>query len=32
MIEAGVWDDPELRDKYIASYAKWDKEHPGATK
>jgi hypothetical protein len=28
MIEAGVWDDPELRDKYVQSYAKWDKEHP----
>lgn len=28
MIEAGVWDDPELRDKYIASYARYDKENP----
>jgi hypothetical protein len=28
MIEAGVWDDPELRDKYIRSYATWDKANP----
>lgn len=28
MIEAGVWDDPELRDKYITSYAAWDKANP----
>lgn len=28
MIEAGVWDDPELRDKYIRSYAEWDKANP----
>lgn len=30
MIEAGVWDDPELRDKYIRSYAEWDKANPAA--
>lgn len=28
MIEAGVWDDPELRDRYIRSYAEWDKANP----
>lgn len=26
MIEAGVWDDPELRQKYLRSYAKYDRE------
>lgn len=30
MIEAGVWDDPELRDKYIHSYAEWDKANPAS--
>lgn len=30
MIEAGVWDDPELRDKYIRSYAEWDKANPAS--
>ena len=28
LIEAGVWDDPELRDKYIASFVQYDKDHP----
>ena len=26
MIEAGVWDDPVLRNKYLKSYASYDKE------
>lgn len=32
MIEAGVWEDPELRDKYVRSYAEWDKAHPTGTR
>lgn len=27
MIEAGVWEDPELRQKYLKSYAKYDSEN-----
>jgi hypothetical protein len=27
MVEAGVWDDPELRQKYLKSYAEYDAEH-----
>jgi hypothetical protein len=30
MEELGVWDDPTLRKKYLASYAKYDREHPSA--
>lgn len=26
MIEAGVWEDPELRQKYLKSYARFDRE------
>lgn len=26
MVEAGVWEDPVLRNKYLASYAKYDRE------
>ena len=26
MIEAGVWDDPVLRNKYLKSYATYDTE------
>lgn len=26
MVEAGVWEDPVLRNKYLASYASYDKE------
>ncbi len=26
MIEAGVWDDPVLRNKYLKSYADYDKQ------
>lgn len=26
MVEAGVWDDPELRQKYLRSYAKYDQQ------
>ncbi|WP_455363588.1 hypothetical protein [[Eubacterium] cellulosolvens] len=27
MEEAGVWDDPDLRQKYLRQYAKYDREH-----
>jgi hypothetical protein len=27
MIEAGVWDDPVLRQKYLKRYAQWDKDN-----
>lgn len=27
MIEAGVWEDPELRQKYLKSYQTYDREH-----
>lgn len=27
MEEAGVWEDPVLRKKYLKRYAEWDKEH-----
>lgn len=27
MQEAGVWDDPQLRDKYLKQYQKYDREH-----
>jgi hypothetical protein len=27
MEDAGVWDDPELRQKYLRQYAKYDREH-----
>lgn len=27
MVEAGVWDDPEQRQKYLKSYADYDAEH-----
>ena len=27
MVEAGVWEDPELRQKYLKSYAKYDSEN-----
>lgn len=27
LIEAGVWDDPEARDRHIRSFAKWDAEN-----
>jgi hypothetical protein len=30
MVEAGVWDDLKLRDKYLRSYAAWDKDHPAS--
>lgn len=29
MEEAGVWDDPVLRNKYLKSYAKYDREQQG---
>lgn len=28
MIEAGVWDDPKLRDQYIRRYREWDEQNP----
>lgn len=28
MQEAGVWDDPVLRNKYLKRYAQWDRENP----
>lgn len=27
MIDAGVWDDPTARQRYLKQYAKWDKEN-----
>ncbi len=30
MVEAGVWDDPVLRNKYLKSYATYDAEQKGA--
>jgi hypothetical protein len=30
MVEAGVWDDPTLRNRYLKSYATWDKEAQGS--
>jgi hypothetical protein len=27
MIDAGVWDDPPARQRYLKQYAKWDKEN-----
>ena len=27
MIQAGVWDDPVLRQKYLKQYAKWDRDN-----
>jgi len=27
MVEAGVWDDPELRQRYLKQYATYDAEH-----
>ena len=27
MTDAGVWDDPVLRQRYLKQYAKWDREH-----
>lgn len=27
MEEAGVWEDPTLRKRYLAKYAEWDREH-----
>jgi hypothetical protein len=28
LIEAGVWDDPVLRNKYLKRYSQWDRENP----
>ncbi len=33
MVEAGIWDDPEQRQRYLKQYAEYDREHgtsPGA--
>ena len=27
MIDAGVWEDPVLRQRYLKQYAKWDREN-----
>jgi hypothetical protein len=27
MIQAGVWDDPVLRQRYLKQYAKWDRDN-----
>jgi hypothetical protein len=27
MIDAGVWEDPVLRQRYLKQYAKWDRDH-----
>jgi hypothetical protein len=29
MIDAGVWDDPVLRKKYVKRYAEWDRQNAG---
>ncbi len=29
MIDAGVWDDPVLRNRYLKTYKKWDQENGG---
>lgn len=29
MIDAGVWDDPVLRNKYLKTYKKWDQDNGG---
>lgn len=28
MIDAGVWDDPVLRNRYLKTYKKWDQDNP----
>jgi hypothetical protein len=30
MIDAGVWDDPKLRGRYLKNYQRWDKENANA--
>jgi hypothetical protein len=30
MLQAGVWDDPVLRQRYLKQYAKWDRENKSA--
>lgn len=30
MIQAGVWDDPVLRQRYLKQYSKWDRENKSA--
>ena len=30
MVQAGVWDDPVLRQRYLKQYAKWDRENKSA--
>ena len=27
MIDAGVWDDPILRQRYLKQYQKWDRDN-----
>lgn len=30
MVDAGVWEDPVLRNKYLKTYKKWDQENGGS--
>jgi len=30
MVEAGVWDDPQLRQRYLKQYAQYDRDHSNA--
>lgn len=32
LIEAGVWDNPTLRNKYLRQYQKWDRENAGGSR
>lgn len=32
MIDAGVWEDPVLRQRYLKQYAKWDRDHTTSTR
>lgn len=32
MIDAGVWEDPVLRQRYLKQYAKWDRENQNSTR
>jgi len=32
MTDAGVWDDPVLRQRYLKQYAKWDREHSNSSR
>jgi hypothetical protein len=32
MTDAGVWEDPVLRQRYLKQYAKWDREHSNSSR